>query len=96
MRSDAALHNAKGASASTWQNRSQAKYGPRLPSPREIAKRADRGSGRWRRETVEAFAFGEKQKFIVCCFVAVWPRVFGTRPVKVVVFALPHVSWTLS
>lgn len=90
MRSDAALHDAKGPRPRRGKPGPNPKKGPRLPSPREIAKMADRGSGRWRWEKVEAFAFGEKQIFLVCCFVAVWPRVFGTRPIKVVVFRSPE------
>ena len=90
MRGDAALYDAKGPRTRRGKPGPKPKKGPRLPSPREIAKMADRGSGRWRWETVEAYAFGEKQKFMVCCFVAVWPRVFGTRPIKVVVFRSPE------
>lgn len=86
MRSDAALHDAKGPRPRRGKTGPKPKKGPRLPSPREVAKKADRGGCRWRWETIKAYAFGEKQKFMVCCFVAVWPRVFGTRPIKVVVF----------
>ena len=86
MRGDAALHDPKGPRPRRGKPGPKPKKGPRLPSPREIAKMADRGNGRWRWETVEAYAFGEKQKFMACCFVAVWPRVFGTRPIKAVVF----------
>lgn len=90
MRSDAALHDAKGPRPRSGKSGPRPKYGPRLPSPREAAKEADRGKGRWRWKKVEARAFGEKQKLLVCCFTAVWPRVFGTRPIKVVVFRFPQ------
>lgn len=90
MRGDAALHDPKSPRPRRGKPGPDPKKGPRLPSPREVAKKADRGSGRWRWEKVEAFAFGEIQTLLVCCFVAVWPRVFGTRPIKVVVFRSPE------
>jgi hypothetical protein len=86
MRGDAALHDVKTPRSRRGKPGRKPKKGPRLPSPREVAKMADRGSGRWRWKTVEADAFGEKQKFTVCSFVALWPRVFGQRPIRVVVF----------
>ncbi len=89
MRSDAALHDAKDPRPRRGKPGPKPKYGPRLPSPREVAKMADRArsaGGRWRWKTVQATVRGEKQKFQVCCFVAVWPKVFGTQPIQVVVY----------
>lgn len=88
MRSDAALHEPKLPRRSRGQRGPKPKYGPRLPSPRQVAKQADRAPcrrRRWRWKTIEVYAYGQRRKFQVCSFQAVWPRVFGTRPIQVVV-----------
>jgi hypothetical protein len=59
-----------------------------LPAPREIFKEADRAQSsksRWRWQKVEVQAYGQKRKFQVCAFRAVWPKVLGGRPIQVVV-----------
>ena len=89
MRSDAALHDVQAPRSRRGKPGPKPKRGPRLPSPREVAKKADRAGsarGRWHWKTVQAYAYGKKQKFQVCCFTAVWPKVFGTRPIRVVVY----------
>ena len=88
MRSDAALHDVNVPRRRRGKPGPKPKYGPRLPSPREVAKKADRvGSarGRWHWKTVQVYAYGKKQKFQVCSFQTVWPKVFGARPIQVVV-----------
>ncbi len=88
MRGDAALHDTERARRPKNQPGPKPKYGPRLPAPREIAKRADRArskKGRWQWKTIEVHAYGQMRKFQVCALQAVWPKVLGPRPIQVVV-----------
>ena len=87
MRTDAALHE----TAIPWQppgkRGPKPKHGRRLPTPREAFRKADRprsSRSRWRWESVSVYAYGEQRRFQVCSFQAVWPRVFGTRVIQVV------------
>jgi len=62
--------------------------GPRLPAPHEIAKLADQAttpSSRWRWTTIWVWAYGQKRRFQVVAFQAIWRKVFGPRPIQVVV-----------
>lgn len=60
-------------------------HGPRLPAPHQAAKKADAASrsdrGRWK--TIKVTAYGKQQTFDVCTFQAFWPKVFGLRPIQV-------------
>lgn len=89
MRGDAALHATKIPRRPKSKPGPKPKQGPRLPSPREAAKKADRaartGRGRWRWKTIRVDAYGEKRRFQVCSFQAVWPKVLEKRPIQVVV-----------
>ena len=62
--------------------------GGRLPSPQEVAAKADRqrsGRGPWVWQEVEATAYGRTRRLRVVSYRAVWPRVTGLVPVQVVV-----------
>ena len=88
MRRDAALHDPKIPRRRPDRPGPKPKQGPRLPSPREAAKKADRSrarpsAGRWK--TIEITAYGATRKFRVFSYLAVWPKVFGTRTIKVLV-----------
>ena len=88
MRSDAALHETKIPPRDPSTPGPKPKQGPRLPSPREIAKKADRArsaKSRWQWTTIEVYAYGQQRRFRVCSFEAVWPKVLGGRPIQVVV-----------
>jgi hypothetical protein len=86
MRGDAALHEPKVAARRKGQSGPTPKYGKRLPSPRKAAKKADHSSGkRWRWKTILVYAYGKKRRFQVCSFQAAWPKVFGKRPIQVLV-----------
>lgn len=87
MRGDAALHDTKTARRPKSKPGPKPKHGPRLPIPRKAAKKADlarSNNSRWRWKTIEVYAYGEKRKFQVCTFQAVWPKVLGARPIQVV------------
>lgn len=88
MRSDAAIHDVQLAPRPTGTPGPKPTRGPRLPAPREIFKEADRAQSsksRWRWQKIEVQAYGQKRKFQVCAFRAVWPKVLGGRPIQVVV-----------
>lgn len=88
MRGDAALHDPRTPARRKGKPGRKRKHGPRLPCPREIAKKADRAKGskaKWRWQTIEVMAYGNTQKFQVCAFETVWPKVFGKRPILCVI-----------
>jgi hypothetical protein len=87
MRGDASINETTLAPRPEGKPGRKPKYGPRLPAPREIAERASRErspKSRWRWRTIEVQAYGQKRKFQVCAFQAVWPKVLGNRVIQVV------------
>lgn len=94
MRSDAALHDPKIPPRRKGQRGPNRKRGKRLPSPRELMKQADQSKKkkagkksrdeRFRWKTITVHAYGEDRRFRVCSFTATWPKVFGSRPIQVV------------
>lgn len=67
--------------------------GPRLPKPREAAAKADRKRtpiGAWVWQAVVVFVYGKTRSLLVVDYEAVWPRVLGLRPIKVVVVRDPQ------
>jgi hypothetical protein len=88
MRGDAAIHDPHVAPRGKSKRGPKPKYGRRLPSPREVAKKADAARGprsRWRWKNIQAQAYGQKRKFQVSSFRATWPKVLGGRVIQVVV-----------
>lgn len=87
MRADAALHSPQRAQRLPGKSGPDPKYGPRIASPRDKAKQADRRKNRARRpwKRVSVMAYGKKCRFDVLAFQAVWPKVFGQRPIQVVI-----------
>lgn len=84
MRGDAALHDPQVASRRRGATGPKPKFGPRLPAPRDAARQADRKSRSWRWTTIRVTAYGKRRRFLVCAYPAMWPKVFGTRPIQVV------------
>lgn len=88
MRGDASINDPQSPVRRKGKTGPTPKCGPRLPSPREVAKKADRAKGKtakWRWKKINVSAYGATRKFQVCAFQAVWPKVFGTRPILIVV-----------
>jgi hypothetical protein len=88
MRGDAALNDTRVPTRRKGKTGPIAKYGERLPTPREIVKKADRNKGskkKWSWKTIKVTAYGTSRKFQVCAFQAYWPKVFGNRTILVVV-----------
>ena len=100
MRSDAALHDPYVPPRRKGQPGPKRKCGERLPAPRELMQRAAQKKNtkktkktggkpgsrdkqdQWKKITVHAY--GQERRFEVCSFVALWPKVFGPRPIQVV------------
>jgi hypothetical protein len=69
------------------------KKGPRLPSPKEAAKKADRSRSAdspWAWQTITAMAYGVQRELLVVSYLAVWPTVLGLTPIRVVVVRDPQ------
>lgn len=93
MRSDAALYDPAPPKQPKRKRGSKPKEGPRLPSPQEAAKKADRArnaDSSWAWQTVTAMAYGVQRELLVVSYVALWPRVLGLVPIRVVVVRDPN------
>jgi len=87
MRGDAALRSPALMPRPKSKSGPHPKQGPRIPSPRAMVTQADRKGSHlhspWKQVTVKAY--GETRRFQVLSFQAVWPKVFGPRPILVVI-----------
>jgi hypothetical protein len=86
MRGDAAIYDPKPRKGRMGRTPSK---GPRLSSPREAVKKADRRCGPWAWRTIKATAYGVKRTFKVLTYEAVWPGVLGLTPIRVVLVRDP-------
>jgi hypothetical protein len=92
MRGDAALYDPRVPQAKKGQRGRKATKGPRLPSPKAAALKADRKrttTGQWLWQMVRVFAYGEVRDLWAVSYVALWPHVLGLRPIRVVVVRDP-------
>jgi len=67
--------------------------GPRLPSPKEAAAKADRkrtATGDWLWQQVQVTVYGSQRTLLALAYEVVWPRVLGLRPIQVVVVRDPE------
>jgi hypothetical protein len=91
MRGDAAVYDPRPAKARKGKGGPKPKKGPRLPSPRDAVKKADRHCvGTWRWRTIQAIAYGVKRTVKVLSYRAVWPRVLGLTPIQVILVRDPQ------
>jgi hypothetical protein len=93
MRGDAAVYDPKVPRQQKGKRGPKPKKGPRLPSPRDAAKKADRKrteSGDWLWQAVEVTIYGSQRTLLAVSYVAVWPRVLGAVPIRVVVVRDPE------
>lgn len=93
MRSDAAIYDPVPPKQPKSKRGPKPRKGPRLPSPKEAVKKADRnrsGKGPWAWQWVEATAYGVTRRLQVISFQAVWPKVLGLRPILVVLVRDPE------
>lgn len=92
LRGDAALFDPRLPAAKKGQRGPKAKKGPRMPSPKAAAAKADRkrstaGDFVWQEVTVTVY--GCQRQLRAFGYEAVWPRVLGLRPVRIVVVRDP-------
>jgi hypothetical protein len=93
LRGDAALFDVHVPPAKKGKRGPKAKKGPRLPSPKQAAAKADRkrgATGDWLWQEVTVTAYGRTRTLQAVAYEAVWPRVLGLRPVRVVVVRDPQ------
>jgi hypothetical protein len=93
VRGDAALYDPRVPKAKPGKRGPKAKKGPRLPGPKEAAAKADRkrsATGDWVWQEVSVTVYGCARVLRAFAYAAVWPRVLGLRPVRVVVVRDPE------
>jgi len=92
MRGDAAVYDPEPAKTPKGRRGRKAKKGPRLPTPREAARKADRkrtALGDWLWQKVLVCVYGKERELQAVRYRAVWPRVLGLRPIEIVVVRDP-------
>jgi DDE superfamily endonuclease len=93
LRGDAALYDPRVPRAKPGKRGPKAKKGPRLPGPKAAAAKADRkrsAAGAWVWQEVSVTVYGCARVLRAFAYEAVWPRVLGLRPVRVVVVRDPE------
>jgi hypothetical protein len=87
LRGDAAVFDPKVPQPKTKKRGRKAKKGPRLPSPKEAVKKADRkrtDKGSWLWQLVSVCVYGKRRELKTVSYEALWPRVRGLQPIKIV------------
>jgi hypothetical protein len=93
LRGDACVYDPRVPKAKKGKRGPKAKKGPRLPSPKEAAAKADRkrkAGGDWAWQAVAVRVYGCRRDLLAVSYEAVWPRVLGLRPIRVVVVRDPE------
>ena len=92
MRADSALYDPTVPKQPKSKRGPKPQKGPRLPTPKEVAKQAvppgQQGKYQWHEEKV--CAYGKQRVLWACTFIALWPSVLGLRPIRVVVVRDPE------
>ncbi|HET8644941.1 MAG TPA: transposase, partial [Vicinamibacteria bacterium] len=92
LRGDAALYDPRVPAAPRGKRGPKAQKGPRLPSPKQAAAKADRKRkpfGEWLWREVAVTAYGRARSLRALAYDVVWPSVAGLRPLQVVVVRDP-------
>ena len=93
VRADAALFDPQPPRTPKGRRGPEPPKGARLPSPKQAALKADRqrsGRGPWAWQEVAVTAYGRARRLQVLSYTAVWPRVLGLLPVRIVVVRDPE------
>jgi hypothetical protein len=93
LRGDACVYDPRVPKAKAGRRGPKARKGPKLPTPREAAAKADRhrtGAGPWLWRVLEVCVYGLSRSLKVVSYQAVWPRVRGLKPIQVVVVRDPE------
>jgi hypothetical protein len=91
IRSDAAVYDPTPQPQPSSKPGRKPQKGPRLPSPKEAAAKADKatqGNEQW--QAVQAVAYGLTRTLRVLTYTVVWPHVLGTRAARLVVVRDPE------
>jgi hypothetical protein len=92
MRADAELYDPVVPQQRKGKRGVKPQKGPRLPNPRTVAKQAvppgQSGTYQWQEMTVTMY--GVEKTLWACGFKAVWPRVTGLTPIRVVIVRDPE------
>jgi hypothetical protein len=93
LRGDAAVYDPRVPRQPKGKRGKKPQKGPRLPSPKEAAAKADRkrgGTGGWLWQAVEVCLYGRARTLKALAYQVVWPRVLGLRPIRLVVVRDPE------
>jgi hypothetical protein len=93
LRGDAAVYDPQVPTAKKSKRGPKAKKGPKLPSPKEAAAKADRKrttTGSWVWQEVTVAVYGEVRTLRALAYEVVWPTVLGLRRVQIVVVRDPE------
>jgi hypothetical protein len=93
LRGDAALYDPKVPKRNKSKRGPKPRKGPRLPGPKQAARKADRKrtrTGDWVWRQIRVTIYGRERTLQVVSYQALWPRVLGPRPIRVVVVRDPH------
>jgi hypothetical protein len=93
VRADAALFDPRPPRTPKGRRGPKPHKGVRLPSPKQAALQADRQRrvrGPWVWQEVAVTAYGRCRRLQVLSYAAVWPRVLGLLPVRIVVVRDPE------
>jgi hypothetical protein len=93
MRGDACVYDPRVPQAKKSKRGVKAKKGPKLPKPKEAARKADHkrtSVGEWVWQKIAVAVYGESRSLQVVRYEAVWPRVLGLRPIQIVVVRDPE------
>jgi DDE superfamily endonuclease len=93
LRGDAAVYDPVVPARKPGKRGPKPKKGPRLPSPKEAAAKADRkrtATGSWVWQTVAVVIYGQARALQALAYEVVWPHVLGLRPIRVVVVRDPE------
>jgi Transposase DDE domain len=93
LRGDAAVYDPRVPAAKKSQRGPKPQKGPRLPSPKAAAAKADRkrsACGDWLWQEVAVRVYGCRRLLWAFAYEAVWPTVLGLRPVRIVVVRDPE------
>lgn len=92
LRGDAALYDPRVPKAPPSRRGRKATKGPRLPTPKAAAAKADRKrlpTGPWLWRVIAVTVYGQTRTLSAFAYRALWPTALGRRPVKVVVVRDP-------
>jgi hypothetical protein len=92
LRGDAAVYDPRVPAAKKGKRGAKAKKGPKLPTPKEAAAKADRKrttTGDWVWQDVDVTVYGCARWLQALAYEVVWPRVMGYRAIQVVVVRDP-------